>query len=178
MAKVKNKIVAGKYEGHNLAKDSGKIFFVVYPGDMIYIDDKTVKSYELVTEETWKSAKSGVARGLVGGALLGPVGLLAGLSAKNAGEFHLAVEWVKGGSSLITLNEKFYKLFTQSTFRSSQPQPLTQSAQQPTPQQVKGLNPDGTLDSLEEMKMYKELLDLNIISQAEFDLKKKEILGL
>jgi hypothetical protein len=46
-----------------------------------------VKSYELITDEHRKSAASGVARGIVGGALLGPVGMLAGgylLKAKES----------------------------------------------------------------------------------------------
>ena len=33
------------------------------------------------------------------------------------------------------------------------------------------------LDKFEELKKYKELLDLNIISQDEFDQKKKEFMG-
>lgn len=46
----------------------------------------TIESYELITDEHRKSAKSGIARGLVGGALLGPVGMLAGgMSAKSKG---------------------------------------------------------------------------------------------
>ena len=34
------------------------------------------------------------------------------------------------------------------------------------------------LSPVEELKKYKELLDLGAISQEEFDLKKKELLGL
>ncbi len=33
-------------------------------------------------------------------------------------------------------------------------------------------------DSVDELKKYKELLDLGIITQEEYDIKKKEILGL
>ena len=33
-------------------------------------------------------------------------------------------------------------------------------------------------DSVEELKKYKELLDLGAITQEEYDIKKKEILGL
>lgn len=42
----------------------------------INLDNSTVESYELVTDEHRKSAKSGIGRGIVGGALLGPVGML------------------------------------------------------------------------------------------------------
>lgn len=37
---------------------------------------------------------------------------------------------------------------------------------------------DSNLDKLEEIKKYKELLDLGIIDQNEFDNKKKELLNL
>jgi len=80
------------------------------------LNKETVASYELITEEHRKSAVSGVTRGLVGGALLGPVGLLAGLSAKNKGTHTLVLEFVDGKKSLIEVNEKIYKLFIQKMF--------------------------------------------------------------
>ena len=46
---------------------------------LIPLDKFGVESYDVVTEDTRKSAASGVARGAVGAALLGPVGMLAGL---------------------------------------------------------------------------------------------------
>lgn len=55
-------------------------------------------------------------RGLVGGALLGPVGLLAGLSAKNKGTHTLVIEFKDGKKSLIEVNEKIYKLLMQKMF--------------------------------------------------------------
>lgn len=37
---------------------------------------------------------------------------------------------------------------------------------------------NSTSSNIEEIKKYKELLDMGIITQAEFDVKKKELLGL
>ncbi|WP_245238279.1 hypothetical protein [Paenibacillus etheri] len=51
----------------------------------ITIDKNTIEDYEIMDETHSKSAVSAVGRGLVGGFLLGPVGLLAGLSAKSKG---------------------------------------------------------------------------------------------
>ena len=66
----------------------------------ISLDKDNVSSYELITDEHRKSAASGVARGLVGGALLGPVGMLAGgLSAKNKGIFQVVIEFNDGKRS-------------------------------------------------------------------------------
>ena len=53
-----------------------------------------MESYEVITEEHRKSAASGAARGLTGGALLGPAGILAGgLSAENKGTYQIAIQF-------------------------------------------------------------------------------------
>lgn len=43
--------------------------------------------------------------------------------------------------------------------------------------QEQELNQKNAESSFETLKEYKELLDMNIITQEEFDNKKKEILG-
>lgn len=49
-------------------------------------------------------------RGLVGGALLGPIGLLAGgMSAKSKGVYQVAVVFKDGKRSLLELDDKRYK---------------------------------------------------------------------
>ena len=83
----------------------------------IPINKTTIEGYELITDEHRKSAASGVARGLVGGALLGPVGLLAGgLSAKNKGIYQVAVQFKDGSRSLIEIDDKIYKALISSCF--------------------------------------------------------------
>jgi predicted Zn-dependent peptidase len=39
-------------------------------------------------------------------------------------------------------------------------------------------NSTNALSSAEELKKFKELLDLGIITQEEFDAKKKQLLGI
>lgn len=76
-----------------------------------------ITRYEIVDEETRKSAASGVARGLVGGALLGPVGMMAGgISAKSKGTYQLAVEFKDGKRSLLEVDDKLYKEIVKSCF--------------------------------------------------------------
>lgn len=83
----------------------------------IRLNSTTVESYELVTDEHVKSATSGIARGLVGGALLGPVGMLAGvLSAKSKDTYTVAVRFKDGGSSLLEVDGKIYKSIVASCF--------------------------------------------------------------
>jgi hypothetical protein len=77
----------------------------------------TVESYELITDEHRKSAKSGIARGLVGGALLGPVGMLAGgMSAKSKGIYQVAIQFKDGKRSLLEVDDKIYKAIIQACF--------------------------------------------------------------
>ena len=81
------------------------------------LNNKNVESYELITDEHRKSASSGVARGLVGGALLGPVGMLAGgLSAKNKGIYQVAIQFKDGKRSLLEIDDKTYKAIVKNCF--------------------------------------------------------------
>ena len=107
---AKNKVIAGDYEGRGVIAVMGRVSIVIGFGKNYYLTKDVVESYELITDEHRKSAASGVARGLVGGALLGPVGLLAGgLSAKNKGIYQVVLQFKDGKRSLIEIDDKIYK---------------------------------------------------------------------
>lgn len=118
MAKAKNKVIAGDYEGQKV--DGGGLspaFIMVGMFKSMNLDSKTVESYELITDEHRKSAKSGVARGIVGGALLGPVGMLAGgMSAKTKGIYQVAIQFKDGKKSLLEVDDKIYKAIIKGCF--------------------------------------------------------------
>lgn len=118
MAKAKNKVIAGDYEGKKV--DGGGLSLAFIMDGMlktINLDSKNVKTYELITDEHRKSAKSGVARGIVGGALLGPVGMLAGgISAKNKGIYQVAIEFTDGKRSLLEVDDKIYNAIVKGCF--------------------------------------------------------------
>lgn len=117
MAKAKNSVIAGDYIGKAVISTFGTVQIVTGMGKGTLISKTTVDSYELITDEHRKSAASGVARGLVGGALLGPVGMLAGgLSAKTKGIFQVAIQFKDGKRSLIEVDDKIYKAVIQSCF--------------------------------------------------------------
>ena len=114
---AKNRVIAGDYLGKSLILGMGKTSLVVGFGKNYYLTKDVVESYELITDEHRKSAASGVARGLVGGALLGPVGLLAGgLSAKNKGIYQVALQFKDGKKSLIEIDDKMYKALVTALF--------------------------------------------------------------
>lgn len=91
---------------------------LVVIGNRVYINSQTVKSHEVITEDITKDAASGVARGIVGGALLGPVGLLAGaMSAKNNNVRHVAIEWLDGQTSLLEVDNTTYHSIITNCFK-------------------------------------------------------------
>lgn len=117
MAKAKNKVIAGDYQGKQVLCSLGFASISLGLIKSIDLNNKNVKSYELITDEHRKSAASGVARGIVGGTLLGPVGMLAGgMSAKNKGIYQIAVEFHDGKRSLLEVDDKTYKAIIKGCF--------------------------------------------------------------
>lgn len=118
---AKNKVIAGDYEGKSVMygydnNKEQKVIILLEVKNCIGIDKNTVESYEVITEETRKSASSGIARGAIGMTLLGPVGLLAAMSAKQKGVYTVALRFKDGKNSLIEINEKLYKKLLQTLF--------------------------------------------------------------
>ena len=109
---AQNRVIAGDYIGNGIAVLGG-IPNILCRGSSgnIMLDKFGIEAYEMITEETRKSASSGILRGAVGAALLGPVGLLAGVSAKNKGVYTIAIVFKDGKKSLIEIDEKIYKAF-------------------------------------------------------------------
>lgn len=114
---AKNKVIAGDYVGKQVGATLGMAFLILGLTKNYNLNKSTIESYELITDEHRKSAASGVARGLVGGALLGPVGILAGgLSAKNKGIYQIAIQFKDGKRSLLEVDDKIYKALIASCF--------------------------------------------------------------
>ena len=116
MASAKNRVVAGDLIGEQVFSSllTGKDN--VFVGNNRIVNRKYVEMYEVVTEDKVKSGTSAIFRGAVGAAVLGPVGLLAGLSARNKGIYSVAILWKDGKKSLIEIDDKLYKLIVKSMF--------------------------------------------------------------
>ena len=111
-----NTVIAGDYLNGVVVDEFDKLVISVTK-EFAVINAKTVKAYELVTEDTQKSAASGIARGIVGGALLGGVGAIAGAaSGKTKGTYQVAVEFVNGKKSLLQLDTKAYQTLAKVCF--------------------------------------------------------------
>lgn len=113
---AKNRVIAGDYLNASVSFSLGSIMLSTGFNNFFYLDKGIVESYDIITEDIRKSATSGIARGAIGAALLGPVGLLAGLSAKNKGIHTIAVKFRDGKNSLIEVDDKVYKGFMKVMF--------------------------------------------------------------
>ena len=112
---AQNKVIAGDYENKKVQESFGKLKITSLTDERI-IDKTTVESYELITGEMRKSGTSAILRGGLGSLVLGPVGLLAGLTAKNKGTYQVAILFRDGKRSLIEIDEKLYKLLVKKCF--------------------------------------------------------------
>ena len=112
MSKAQNKVLKGKFTNSSIYSNGECL--VCSNGDPIrkfFVED-----YELITEEKMKSGTSAILRGTAGIALLGGVGILAGLTAKTKGIYTVAILWKDGDKSLIEIDEKLYKILVKSMF--------------------------------------------------------------
>lgn len=112
MTKAQNKVIAGSYEGNSILYNWGTPKMALG----ISLDKTTIDAYELVTAEKMKSGSSAIIRGAIGGAVLGPVGLLAAVTAKNNGINTVAIAWKNGLKSLIEIDDKIYKALVKEMF--------------------------------------------------------------
>ena len=101
---AKNKVIAGKYLNEYIFSNFG-----ITTIGKLTINKSIVSSYEIVDEQSQKSASSAIGRGALGAVILGPIGLLAGLSAKSKGVHTLILHYTDGEKSLIEVNDKTYK---------------------------------------------------------------------
>lgn len=113
---AKNLVIAGDYENKRFfigRKGSG---LIIGAFKSIPINKDTVAEYEVVDASLQTSAVSAVGRGLAGAFLLGPVGALAGLSAKKKGTHVVAIEFKDGKRSLLELDDRYYKQLMKDLF--------------------------------------------------------------
>ena len=114
---AKNMVIAGDYQGKGVGVSVKGIFITTKIMRPLYLTKENVESYEVITEEAAKSAASGVVRGIVGGAILGPVVMLAGsLSANSNNTIVLALQFKDGKRSLIEVDSNVYKAIMQMMF--------------------------------------------------------------
>ena len=71
-----------------------------------------VASYGVLSSTNDISTSSAIGRAALGAAMVGSVGLLAGLTAKRKQEYKIQVTWGDYSTSVIELNEEGYNIFS------------------------------------------------------------------
>ena len=109
-----NTVIAGDYKGCSVRDILDRVEIVRYEGwssnVVAQINKYHVESYEEISEERNRSAGNVAVRGLVGAALLGPIGLAAGaLSSRKKGTHQIAIQFKDGKKSLIEVDDKIAK---------------------------------------------------------------------
>lgn len=113
---AKAKVISGDYSPGQVMVMGFKLMILSVTLKRAELSKNTVEEYELITEDIRKSASSGIIRGAVGATLLGPVGLLAGLSAKNKAKRIVAIKFKDGKNSLVEFDDKMYTKFVKAMF--------------------------------------------------------------
>ena len=117
MAKVRNEVIAGDYAGRKVRCHGNRIIFDRMFESPVEVSAATVRSYEVVDQESTKSLGSALGRGLLGNALLGSTGMMAGVvSAKNTLAIIVSIEFLNGDKSLIEIDKNIYKVLLKILF--------------------------------------------------------------
>lgn len=108
MAKAKNKVIEGKFKNEPIMIGVNDTVEIVYGFLKIYkLNEENINKIELLNTEQSKDIGSSVARGLVGGLLLGPVGLVAGAMVGKQSNINMFNIYYKNGEkSLIEVDKK------------------------------------------------------------------------
>lgn len=157
----KNTVINGDHNGRRIELIESLVFIRDEKfgfGRKVFIDKDTVESYEVMTNEHQKSSTSATDKAATGGLLLAPIRLLAEVLAKNTKDHHfVTVRFKDGDQSLLEVDSKVYQAIVSAL------------SEQPTSK---------TLSTADEIRNFKELLDDGIITEDEFNAKKKQLLGL
>ncbi|NLY47178.1 MAG: hypothetical protein GX053_14500 [Tissierella sp.] len=113
---AKNAVIAGDYQYKMLGSSMKYLTIKTGFRKSIPINKETVERYEVINEEHRTKAMSAIGRGMVGSLALGPVGLLAGLSAKKKKTYLIAIKFKDGKESLIELNNLLYEHLVKTLF--------------------------------------------------------------
>ena len=118
-----NTVIAGKYMDRLIERDKNyegrnhKLCIRTndsddFPNQLLGFNQETIKDYQIITEDSRKSTSSSIVRGLIGGALLGPVGLIAGgVSGKNKKTYQIELTWIDNKKSIIEIDESLFRVF-------------------------------------------------------------------
>lgn len=155
------------------------------PGNPIILGFNQLADYS-VTEDGKTIQKSGAGSAIAGGLLFGGIGLVAGgLVGRKSKEIinkmsitiFVTSPWVESYTIPIITTPVKKGSFTYNLFKSNF-ENYTKLLDKIQTQASAEQSSHAVFSAADEIKKYKELLDMGAITQAEFDAKKSQILGL
>ena len=158
--------------------DENEKYAIVF--DFSDIDEVFVTQGDrVVTSITSTKREKGITKSVVGGLFAGPAGaVIGGMLAKERSESH-AIETQKfyvnvgldgvDAPLVIAVDSEQLAIMLQRAFSSMMPSPVESNQEAPA---------ENSLSPADELRKYKALLDDDIITQEEFETKKKLLLGL
>lgn len=112
-----NKVIAGDYKGKSVTCPLLSKPRIIAAGlKVILIDKDTVEQYEVAGEQSQIDSGSAFNRAVVGTALFGPMGFMAGATAKRKGIHQIAILFKDGKRSLIEVDDRIYRQIMISLF--------------------------------------------------------------
>ena len=167
---AQNKVIAGAYQGKMVGQTFGNAYLQPSFFKTVFLKDIVV-NYEVLDSDSKKSMSSALLRGGLGVALLGPVGLLAGLSAKNKNSKIIALKFNDGQECVVDVDDKVFKAILKSLTGIK-----SNFGDDNDKQQLE--DKANNSSQADEILKFKNLLDQGIISEEEFETKKKQLLNL
>ncbi|MCL2497862.1 MAG: hypothetical protein FWF06_04525 [Symbiobacteriaceae bacterium] len=111
-----NKVVAGDYQGSLLINGLNCLEISLGWLKSIKLTKETVDSYYVEDSETKTSVVDSVAKAAFGAAILGPIGLFAGLGGKKVGTYRVVIDFKDGKRSMLELDKKTYHKLSYTLF--------------------------------------------------------------
>ena len=110
MAKAKNKVISGIYKDFNVSLELGRVkISSLWEQKTKILTKSDIQAIMPVNATQNKDVGSTIARGLVGGFLLGPAGLVGGaILGKNNEIYVLQVTFKSGATCLLEVDGKIY----------------------------------------------------------------------
>lgn len=172
-----------------LIDEINKVFFIPKSTTTKKFAFEDLESYELVDENHQNiyttTKRKGIGRAIVGGALLGGVGAIVGASTGSSNsttniknhKVEIIRLHIKSQHKTVDIElPKYFKNSKIEEILNYFDSILEENNSMKTDNE--NINDDLIEDNFEKIRKYKELLDDEIISQEEFEKKKKELLKL
>lgn len=132
---------------------------------------KGFTSYKLISTKSDISTSSALKRAAVGGVLVGPIGVTAGLTARKEQKYTIQINWYSGGSSIIELNDEGYNTFISMASKYSAPdQSSAQFIDNRRIAQNKSISSNASVEEVEKFETH-EGNDNNLVERGNMSLE-------